>query len=162
MTDEFRGALGRAEERLATKQEELFDRLEKSLGRLEARVEHRLDTMDKDTQREFAEARRDIGELRDLVNKQGDRIDEMETGRTERLMATAEGAARGAGAAAGAVAAQTAQATAQAVAKGFWATWLGKMVAAAVGFTALVTGASAMPAVARTIERVWHFITNSK
>lgn len=142
--------------------DKLFNRLGERFDRLEAKVDLKLDRLSADTHREIDEARRDVGELRDLVTKHGDRLDDMEAHRDANMRASAEGAAKGAGEAAGVVAAQAAKVTAAAVAKGFWATWLGKLVAGAVAFTALVTGATAVPAALRWIEKLWAFLAGGK
>lgn len=138
--------------------DKIFARLEERFDRLEAKVDLKVDRLSADTHREIDEARRDVGELRDLVAKHGERIDDMEEHRDSNMRASAEGAAKGAGEAAGVVAAQTARVTAAAVAKGFWATWLGKLVAGAVAFTAVVTGAGAIPSVLRWVEKLWTFV----
>lgn len=142
--------------------DKIFTRLDERFDRLEAKVDLKTDQLDRDTQREFSEARRDIGELRDIVRAQGERLDKVEDGKAAQLQASAEGAARGAGQAAGLVAATAARAVAFNAARGFWSTVLGKLVAVAVGFTATVTGIGALPAALRGIEKLWTFLVGQK
>lgn len=159
MSDAFRTALGRSEERLTAQQDRLFERIEARFERLEAKFELRMDASDRDTQRELGEARRDVGELRDLVTKQGGRIDDMEAHRGENMRASAEGAARGAGEAAGAVATRAAAVVAADRAKPFIDTWIGKAVIAGGAFTTLITALGVVPNVLRGIGAIWTFLT---
>lgn len=169
MSDQFRTALGRAEERLTAQQDRLFERLEGRFERLEAKFEQRLDASDRDTQREFGEARRDLGELRDLVAKQGTRIDDMEAHRNDNMRASAQGAAKGAGEAAGAVATAAAaivseQVTAAAAKvasaqrKPLLESWAGRTLAVSSAFTAIVLGLGLVPKVLVAVEAFWTFI----
>jgi len=142
--------------------DKIVNRLYERFDRLEAKVDLKIDQLDRDTQRELSEARRDVGELRDLVHSQRDRLDDIERDKARQLEASAAGAARGAGQAAAVAAADTAKVAAAQIGKSFWATWSGKTVASAVAFTALVTGAQAVPAVLRWIEKFWAFVAGAK
>lgn len=145
MTDQFRTALSRAEERLTAQQDRLFERLESRFERLEAKFEQRLDATDRDTQREFGEARRDLGELRDLVTKHGGRLDAMDAHRDDNMRASAEGAAKGAGEAAGAVAVRAAAVVAADRSKPFLETFWGKAVVVGTGVSALAGAVGLVP-----------------
>lgn len=152
MSEEFRVALGRTEDRI-------FERLEGRFERLEAKFDLRLDASDRETQRELGEARRDLGELRDLVNEQSKRIDQMELHRDDNTRASAEGAARGAGEAAGAVAGRVAAAVAAHRSKPFLQTWVGKVVVICSAFTAFITALGVIPNVLRGIGVFWAFVS---
>lgn len=127
--------------------DKLFTRLGERFDRLEAKVDLKIDRLSDDTQREIDEARRDVGELRDLVTKHGARLDDMEEHRDANLRASAEGAARGAGEAAGAVATAAAAVIASNQQKPFLKTFLGKVAVGCAGFSALVAALGSVPAV---------------
>lgn len=127
--------------------DKLFTRLGERFDRLEAKVDLKIDRLSDDTQREIDEARRDVGELRDLVTKHGERLDGMEEHRDANMRASAEGAAKGAGEAAGAVATAAAAIVAANQQKPFLKTALGKAVVACAGFSALVAALGSVPAV---------------
>lgn len=158
MSDQFRTALGRSEERLTAQQDRLFERIEARFERLEAKFEQRLDASDRDTQRELGEARRDVGELRDLVTKHGGRLDAMDAHRDDNMRASAEGAARGAGEAAGAVAVRAAAVVAADRPRTFLETFWGKAVVVGTGVSALAGAISIIPAAIKYGGLVLHFI----
>lgn len=162
--DPTRNAIQRLSDRLTSDKDQqneridgLFDRLSERFDRLEAKLELKVDKLSNDTHREIDEARRDVGELRDLVTAHGRRVDAIESGKAEQLRASAEGAALGAGRAVGEGAAATAKVTAAAVAKGFWGTWAGKIVAFGTAIAALGAGIDNLPKVIKwTGEFVRH------
>lgn len=162
MSDEFRTALGRTEDRLSERQDKLFERVEESVGRIFAKIDLRMDASDKTAETERQEIKTALGELRDGVAMQRKRIDALEQMNERGMSASAEGAARGAGQAAGIVAAATARVAAAEIGKGFFATTLGKIVALCVAFTAVVTAVSATPGAVRGLERFWHFVAEAK
>jgi len=100
---------------------------------------------------EMSEGWARMGELRDGLGKLRDQV---EKNQSEQAGQVAESAAHGA--------AQGAMESVAQVGKSFWATWSGKTVASAVAFTALVTGAQAVPAVLRWIEKFWAFVAGAK
>ncbi len=151
MSEEFRTALGRTEDRI-------FERLEGRFERLEAKFDLRMDASDRTIHSEISEARRDLGELRDLVTKQGRRIDGMEAHRDENTRASTEGAARGAGEAAGAVAVRAAAVLAADRGPPFLKTTTGKIVAGCAGFSALVAALGSIPNVIKYAGIVMAFL----
>ncbi|MDP1599031.1 hypothetical protein [Phenylobacterium sp.] len=157
--DDFRSALDRREERWSAQLDRLFERVEGRLDKMEAKFDLRMDGSDKDVQREFGETRRDLGEMRDLIDKQGRRIDSMEDHRDAQVSASAEGAARGAGEAASRAAANTAKVTAAEVAKGFWRTWPGRIVALGTGIAALGAGIDNLPKVIVWVTEAIHYLS---
>lgn len=157
--EDFRAALDRREERWSAQLDRLFERVEGRLDKMEAKFDLRLDGSDKDVQREFGETRRDLGELRDLIDKQGHRIDHMEDHRDAQMSASAEGAARGAGEAASRAAAATAKVTAAEVAKGFWKTTAGKVVAVGTSIAALGAGIDNLPKVIVWVTEAIHYLS---
>lgn len=157
--EDFRAALDRREERWSAQLDRLFERVEGRLDKMEAKFDLRMDGSDKDVQREFGETRRDLGELRDLIDRQGRRIDHMEEHSEAQMSASAEGAARGAGEAASRAAANTAKVTAAEVAKGFWRTWPGKLVAAGTGIAALGAGVDNLPKVLRWVRELIDYVS---
>lgn len=156
--ESFRTALDRRDERLAVQFDQILERVDKRFDRMEARFDLRQDETDKEFHREAGEIRRDLGELRDLTGKLGSRISDIEKASEAQVAGAAEGAARGAGEAAGVVAAATARVTAAEIGRRFFATTLGKVVAACVGFTAIITGVSAVPKAARGMSILWDFL----
>lgn len=133
-----------------------IDSLADQVRRSDARSTHGLVEQAAALTRAFSHLELGVGELRDRVQ-----LLERE-GLPRATASAAEGAARGAGQAAGEAAAATARITAAVVAKGFWATTMGKLVGAAVAFTALVTGIGAVPDAARGLTRFWIFLQGGK
>jgi FtsZ-binding cell division protein ZapB len=167
--DPTRSAIERLSDRLTKDKDlqneridSLLDRLNERFDRLEAKVDLKVDKLASDTQREIDEARRDVGELRDLVAGQGKRIDTMESTKTAQLRASAEGAALGAGYAVGEAAAATAKVTAAAVAKGFWSTWAGKIVALGTAIAALGAGIDNLPKVLKWAAQFFQYLAGAK
>ena len=115
------------------------------------RVNDRIDRIDRDmaandldrqaAAREMNELRRDLGELRDAFG--------LAEGR--RVEGAAKGAAAGALEAVKPIAVQTAAS--------FWRTKWGAAVAAAVGFTAIVTAAEKAPRAARWLNEAWAYVS---
>jgi hypothetical protein len=157
--EDFRAALDRREERWSAQLDRLFERVEGRLDKMEAKFDLRMDGSDKDVQREFGETRRDLGEMRDLIDKQGRRIDNMEEHRDAQVSASAEGAARGAGEAASRAAANTAKVTAAEVSKGFWRTGVGKIVAFCALIAGLGAGIDNLPKVLRWVREVIEYLS---
>jgi hypothetical protein len=147
MSDAFRTALGRAEERLTAQQDRLFERFERGLDRLEAKFDQRIDASDKEVQAEFRETRLALGELRDGIALQRSRIDEMDTHRDDNMRASAEGAARGAGEAAGAVATRAAAVVASGRDPPFSKTPLGKLALVCGGIMTVLAVFGAVPGI---------------
>lgn len=167
--DPTRSAIERLSDRLTKDKDQqneridsLLDRLNERFDRIEAKVDLKVDKLANDTQREIDEARRDVGELRDLVTGHGKRIDSMENTKAEQLRASAEGAALGAGHAVGEAAAATAKITAAAVAKGFWSTWAGKIVALGTAIAALGAGIDNLPKVLKWTAQFFHYLAGTK
>lgn len=134
-------AMHRIAQRLDENLMAISDRIEAGFDRIDGRI----DRLDRDlaqgevdrsaAQREMTELKRDLGDLRDAFGMaEGKRV---------------EGAARGA--------AQGALEAVKPVASSFWKTKVGAAVAAAVGFTALVTAAEKMPKTIRWIESAWAY-----
>ncbi len=138
--------------------DKLFTRLGERFDRLEAKVDLKVDRLSADTHREIDEARRDVGELRDLVTKHGDRLDEIDEHREESMRASAEGAARGAGEAAGAVATAAAAVVAAGQPQPFLKTVTGKIIAVCAVFSALVAALGAVPAVVKSTGLILTFL----
>lgn len=159
MSDDFRVALDRREERWIGQLDRLVERFEGRLDKMEAKFDLRMDGSDRDVQREFSETRRDLGEMRDLLQKHGQRIDHMEDHREAQMSASAEGAARGAGEAASRAAANTAKVTAAEVAKGFWKTTAGKIVAFGTAIAALGAGIDNLPKVLKWAAEAFHYLS---
>ncbi len=130
--DEGLGALG---ERM----EAAFDRIDNRMARIEKDVAQG-DLGRENLASDIAELRRDLGELRDAAL----------LGDANTTEAAAKGAAAGATEAAGAVAAAIVHP------KSKWE----KMIAWAVGFTALVVAANNVPDAIRGVERAWAFLGN--
>lgn len=145
----------------AERMDRLVARIFDSFDRLEAKLDIKIDALDRHTTAEITEARRDLGELRDIVHSQGLRIDQMETNRAGALAKAVEGAAKGAGAAASEAAAATAVVTATSFAKGFWATRWGKAVAIFSGVAALGAGIDNIPKVLKWIAGFFHWAMTS-
>jgi len=129
----------------------LAARIVARLDQIEARSDRRAEIADGTSAREFGEVRRDLGELRDVGAKLGQRVDKLEQG---SLQAAARGAAEGAGIAAKATAIEIARNTA----RGFWATTQGKIVGACAVVAGVGAGIDNLPKIARILEAAWAFI----
>ncbi len=169
MSDQFRTALGRTEERWSAQLDRLFDRFEKSVDRLEAKFDLRMDATERSVQSEFTEAKLAAGELRDGIAQLKDRVGDLESHRDDAMRASAQGAAKGAGEAAGAVATAAAaivseQVTAAAAKvasaqrKPLLESWAGRTLAVSSAFTAIVLALGLIPKVLVAAEAIWTFI----
>lgn len=140
-------ALQRIAARLDENLSAISERIEAGFDRIDGRI----DRLDRDmaqgeldrqkAQGEMAELRRDLGELRDAFG--------LAEGR--RVEGAAKGAAAGALEAVKPIAVQTAAS--------FWKTKWGAAVAAAVGFTAIVTAAEKAPRAARWLNEAWAYVS---
>lgn len=169
MSDEFRTALGRTEERWSAQLDRLFERFEKSVDRLEAKFDLRMDATDRSVQSEFTEAKLAAGELRDGIALLKDRVSDLEENRDHNMRASAEGAAKGAGEAAGAVAATSAALISDQVIaavalaasnhrKPFMETVWGKAVIVGTGVSALAGAIGLVPNIIKYGGLLLHFI----
>lgn len=164
MSDEFRTALGRAEERINERQDRLIDRVEEGISKIFAKVDQRMDSSDTTARIEREEIKRAIGDLRDgaaiqgrLIDSQGRQIAELERMTSTGMKSSAEGAAKGAGEAAGAVATAAAAVLAERN-RPFMKTRIGKVVVFCSAFSAVVLAIGQIPNVLRVVSVVWTFI----
>lgn len=164
-SDEFRAALGRAEERINERQDRLIDRVEESFDRIFAKIDMRLDAADKTSEIERAAVKQAIGELRDgaaiqgrLIQDQGKQIAELEQMTANGMRSSAEGAARGAGEAAGAVAVRAAAIVAADRPRPFLQTFWGKAVVVGTGVSALAGAIGLIPNIIKYGDLLLHFI----
>lgn len=162
MSDEFRTALGRTEERWSAQLDRLFERFEKSVDRLEAKFDQRMDASDKEVQAEFGETRVALGELRDGLAMQRQRIDGLEHASETQMGAAAQGAARGAGEAAGAVATAAAAVVASNTRKPFIETSWGKAVVVGTGISAVTGALGLVPAIVKYGALILKFLGDLK
>jgi hypothetical protein len=169
MSDEFRAALGRMEERLADRQDRAEERLIEQQDRSYTRIQHAIGQLEvqfvlktnasqKEIQATIDEIKEGAADQQAAIQDLVRRVVEMEKHRPADLASAAEGAARGAGTAASVTAADTAKVTAATIAKGFWATWTGKTVAVAAAFSAIVTAFGLVPGVVKYTGKFLDFI----
>jgi hypothetical protein len=149
MSEEFRAALGRTEDRLSDRQDKLIDRVEEGVAKIVAKIDLRMDASDHATSTEIGEVKIALGELRDGQSAQRRRLDALEAKSEGNMRASAEGAAKGAGEAAGAVATAAAAVVHSHQPLPFLKTAAGRIVAVCAVFSAIVAALSQLPNVVK-------------
>ncbi len=156
------GSADKVADQIRSLQEEMGEAMGRLLRRVESadvRTDRNLRELAEEWERERRHLHDRIDRLGETVQATADALRADLQDHERGVMETAvRGAAEGAGKAAGDSAAATAAVVAHKAAKGFWATWPGKLTAGASGFTALVVAVNNIPDFVRGWDKFWKFL----